>query len=100
MAPWAIYYADGRVVQGGTKADWLAASDEGVQVVVVDGPPPEPRPDRFKTGYVGTGRADRAFYTGVDNYDPLDYGRMKRGSLLPDAAYRAIWERAYGDGDP
>lgn len=31
---WRIYYADGSMVEGETEADWLAAPDDGVQVVV------------------------------------------------------------------
>lgn len=100
MCCWRIYYAGPPfVIEGRTQHHWLAAPAAGVQVVVVLSPPPDPRPDRHVTGYVECSRTrpGRTFYTGVDEYDPLGYGAVKRGTLLPDAEYRAIWERAYGD---
>lgn len=97
MAGWRIYYADGSVFNGETGLNWKAAPLEGVQVVVVREPPSDPAPDRHATGFVGCGRGDFTFYTGVDNYDPLSYGEAKRGLLMPDIEYHAIWDRAYGD---
>ena len=97
MVKWRIFYGDGRVSEGSTGRQWRRARDDDVQVVVVLAPPPVPPPDRFATGYVGCARKDCTFYTGVDKYDPLDYGTIKRGKLLSDDVYRVIWERAYGD---
>jgi hypothetical protein len=66
-----------------------------VQVVRLFAPPAYPLPDR-STGYVHCGLPDRMLYTGVDKYDTLGFG-VKHGSLLSDAAYQAVWDRAYGD---
>jgi hypothetical protein len=93
---WSIYYAGGLRVEGSGAAEWRAAPGTGVQVVVVHEPPPVPRPDRFATGYVHNGDAARTFYTGADTYDPFGWG-VKLGSLIGDAEYHAIWERACGD---
>jgi len=87
MPEWRIYYADGSVVRGRTTDAWRAAPDEGVQVVVLMAPG-DRRPWR--------GVEDRHLWTGTDDYDPFGWGR-KTGSLIADAAYQAIWERACGD---
>lgn len=99
MPGWSIYYASGAVVSGKSKRAWKAAPDTGVQVVVVRDPPPTPRPDRYATGYVECSalKPDVPSYTGVDIYDPLDYGAPKKGALMDRAAYDAIWGRASGD---
>jgi len=94
---WKIYYANNLVVEGESKEDWLNAPNYGVQVVVVLSPPPEPKPDRFKTGYVVCGRTDCTFYTGVDWFDPLFFGAPKEGQLLSDEDYFNIWDIAYGN---
>lgn len=93
---WRIYYADG-VVSGFTRKAWIAAPDTGVQVVAIMEAPARPYPDRRVTGFLYCGRADRTFYTGVDEYDPLSYGHIKRGSLLSKPDYDAVWEHAHGD---
>jgi len=94
---WKIYYHDS-VFEGTTLEEWIAAPDDGVQVVVIEAPWPEPPyPDRFETGWVSCARRDKQFYTGVDEYDPLGYGVKKFGSLLSDEDYFAIWDKAYGD---
>lgn len=93
---WKIYYKNS-VISGSTKKAWIKARSDGVQVVVVMQPPTPPYPDRVKTGFCFCGRADRAFYTGVNEYDPLRYGHIKSGSLLSDLKYAKVWERAYGD---
>ncbi len=86
-----IYYADGTVREGLTKRDWTAAPDDGVQVVVRF---PKTQPLRW---HCSTGPVrDRDLWTGDDEYDPFGWG-PKRGSLIGDAAYRAIWEQACGD---
>lgn len=101
MARFRIYYRDPlQTWQGSTFDEWVAAPDDGVQVVAVLEPPPTPLPDRFKTGYVHCGLKDVALYTGVDEYDPLGFGVPKRGRLIPDDEYAAIWARAYGDSRP
>lgn len=94
-----IYYTDGSVVEGSSKQNWLAAPDTGVQVVAVLQSPPtsENLPDRLKTGYVHCGRKDRMLFTGVDWFDPLNFGHLKEGELMSDEDYFAIWDRAYGD---
>lgn len=97
MPRWRIYFGDGSIAEGSTGRQWRRARNDDVQVVVVFTPPPQPAPDRFVTGYVGCGRKDRTFYTGVDEYDPLDYGTVKRGRLISDEDYLAIWGRAYGN---
>ncbi len=93
---WRIYYKDA-VISGASQAEWFEAAAEGVQVVALMRPPTSPYPDRVKTGFVFSGRSDRTFYTGVDQYDPLGYGYVKTGLLLPDEDYARVWERAYGD---
>lgn len=98
---WRIYYANGSVVEGSSKGDWQKAPASGVQVVVDLNPPPKPFPvqDRLTSGLVGCNRLkpNATFWTGVDTYDPFGYGREKTGTLLSDADYFAIWERAYAD---
>ncbi len=93
---WKIYYED-LVVSGSTRKQWIEAPNDGVQVVVVMQPPTPPYPDRVKTGFCFCGKADRTFYTGVSQYDPLGYDHKKSGLLLPDDEYLKVWERAYGD---
>ncbi len=91
---WRIYYADGSVVQGKTAKEWRAAPDNGVQVVV-----------RFKRNvplrwhYSGGPVRDRELWTGTDTYNPFGW-EEKRGCLIEDAKYWAIWERACGDSVP
>lgn len=93
MARWRIYYAD-RVVDGRTKADWLKAPDKGVQVVVLF-----KALEQVRWHYSGGVVTDRQVWTGEDDYDPFGWG-AKRGSLITDDDYRAIWERACGDDQP
>ncbi len=77
------------------------APNDGVQVIVVQEPPPDPFPvaERFTNGIVGCNRLKPTvrFYTGVDSYDPLAYGKSKSGTMMERPAYDAIWARAYGD---
>lgn len=96
---WRIYYGDGTRADGANKADWQVAPASGVQVVCVLDTAPTPLPDRFETGFVHCQllRPGRAYYTGVDEYDPLGYGVAKAGSLIAAAAYLEIWDRAYAD---
>lgn len=104
---WRIHYPD-RVVEGSTRAEWEAAPDEGVQVVVVLEPYPD-HPDGEPHRPVA-GVDDRQVWTGVDPYDPASESArreapslpsdwpVKYGSLLPDADYFRIWEEAaHGD---
>lgn len=93
---WAIFYSDS-VVIGDSREAWLSAPYGDVQVVVVYEPPPTPRPSRMLTGYVACGDKERTFYTGVDWYDPLGYGDMKKGRLLEDAHYQRVWGLACGN---
>lgn len=86
LTRWSIYYADA-VVSGDAPAEWHAAPAEGVQVVVLWETP---------TRFPWRGVTDRQLWTGTDEYDPFGFG-VKRGSLIPDAEYQAIWDRAaYG----
>lgn len=98
MSHFKIYYSDS-VYEGDGQQDWVNAPDQDVQVVVVMEHRPEPPnlPDRFTTGFVYTAKNSSTFYTGVDDYDPMNYGSIKYGALLPDAEYFAIWDLAYGD---
>jgi hypothetical protein len=97
MSRWRIYYS-ASTFDGETQQDWEAAPSTDVQVIVVFEPRPEPPnlPDRFTTGFVFTHRQDVTFYTGIDDYDPLNYGSFKSGSLLSDTDYLSVWEQAYG----
>lgn len=88
---WRIYYADGSTVEVRDCAEWRAAPDDGVQVVVLLGPVETPR-----WCYSGGPVRDRRLWTGEDVYDPFGWG-VKHGSLIGDAAYLAIWERACAD---
>lgn len=96
MRHFKIYYSDTEYFGNGQQ-DWEAAPSTDVQVIVVFEPRPEPPnlPDRFTTGFVFTHRQDVTFYTGVDDYDPLNYGSFKSGSLLSDSEYLSVWELAY-----
>lgn len=87
---WRIYYAD-MVVEGATAEEWLAAPDDGVQVVVLF----ESTDYRGWKGVSG----DRQLWTGDDEFDPFGFG-VKRGLLIPDDDYLAIWERAIADSPP
>ena len=58
MAVWRIYYADGSTVDGNTTAEWDAAPDHGVEVVVTADPQPN-----TETRYVG-----RLLLYGCDYY--------------------------------
>jgi hypothetical protein len=91
-----IYYSD-RVADGFSADDWIALPDDDVQVVAVFEPPSNPLPDRLITGYVGCGLKDRMLFTGVDTFEL--FGHTKRGRLLSDEQYFAIWEKAYGDAN-
>ena len=87
---WRLYYAGRRIDGRGARA-WRAAPDEGVQVVVLFEPTwPQP--------FAGA-PADRRLLTGLELYDPFGWG-AKRGSLIADAHYFAIWERALADPGP
>jgi hypothetical protein len=84
-----IYYGDGTVAVVRTREAYAAAPDHGVQVMAEMRPYPDGRrPWR--------GVDDRMLWTGEDVYDPFGWG-AKLGSLIPDAEYFAIWERACGD---
>ena len=86
-----VIYPEGRVVSGESVLDWPLLTD-GVQYVIVHEPPPEPRPNRFLTGYVARPSWRHVtIYTGVDRYDPFETGFVKHGSLLPDDEYAALW---------
>lgn len=89
MNRFRIYYPD-KTIDGQTKADWLAAPADGVQVVVRF---PRMMPRRW------TGVDDRDMWTGTDEFDPFGWGQ-KTGLLIPDAEYFAIWERACADARP
>lgn len=86
----SVYYPDGRL-DGRTEDDWLSMPDDGVQIVVRW----EPTDYRGWEGISG----DREVWTGVDVYDPFDWG-PKTGTLLSDDDYLAIWEQMKADGDP
>jgi hypothetical protein len=88
---WRIYYAGGSMLDGHTAEDWSAAPDDGVQVVVLFTSVETPR-----WHYSGGAVRDRQMWTGEDNYDPFGWG-AKRGALISDADYFAIWERACAD---
>ena len=90
-----IYYSD-RTISGETREDWINAPDDDVQVVVLYREPTYPLPDRHKTGYVHACIEGRMLFTGVDEYDPMETGHVKKGRLLSDAQYWALWERARG----
>lgn len=85
-----IYYAPGTV--SGDRLDltdavgWRAAPDGGVQVVVRM----EPYPDGRRPW---AGVEHRQIWTGQDTYDPFGWG-SKTGTLIDDAAYHALWNRA------
>jgi len=89
---WIIFYSNRSVVSGVSEQDWLDAPDKGVQVVVLC------EPTSYR-GWMGvpfdpvTGLADRQLWTGEDTYDPFGWG-VKYGSLISDATYFKIWERA------
>ncbi len=94
MCRWRIYYVGGSVVTGKNKTDWLAAPEDGVQVVVLMAPPAV---DNRRWSHPDIGSIeDRQLWTGTDTYDPFGWG-VKHGSWVPRAEYDMIWERACGD---
>jgi len=89
MRPFSVWYADGSVLDGSSREDYLAMPAEGVQVIA-EWRTPASHQRRWHLV------DDRYLWTGEDEYDPFDWG-VKRGSLLPDDAYFAIWnDAAYG----
>jgi len=90
---WRIYYSDGSVVRGRTRADWVAAPDEGVQVVLLM----EPYPDRPFDGWTpwAGARPDRQIWTGDDWYAPYKSYPPKEGELISSEEYERIWRRAF-----
>lgn len=86
----SIWYADGSRVDGATKADWRAAPAVGVQVVVR-----WREPEVVRWGTPDGPIRDREIWTGDDSYDPFGWGE-KIGTLIDDAAYKAIWREAVG----
>ena len=82
---WAIYYRES-IHTGETLEDWLSAPDQGVQAVVVYAPYPDGRRP-------WAGVDDRQLWTGDDEFS-INGWPEKRGLLIPDAEYFAIWERA------
>lgn len=84
-----LYYPHGVITGPHAPETWAHGPDDGLQVVVLMDPYPDGRrPWR--------GVDDRQLWTGEDVFDPFGWG-PKRGSLLPDAEYFAIWERAAYD---
>lgn len=94
MTLWRVYYANGLVVSGKDQADWLAAPNKGVQVIVLMESPAQSyrRWFCYKIGSI----EDRQLWTGEDKYDPFGWG-VKFGSWMPRADYDVIWECACGD---
>jgi hypothetical protein len=86
---WRIYYADGSVVSGTTRAEWDAAPSGGVQVLVLM---VEPLPAERRW----TGVDDRVLWTGDDVYQLEDWS-PKFGAWMDRNDYDVIWERACGD---
>ena len=96
MERFRIYYPDRSVVEGSNEADWRAAPSTGVQVVVAFPKSQKTRwwyPDH--NGHPITVN-DRDLWTGTDSFDPFGWG-PKDGSLVSDADYFLIWDRACGD---
>lgn len=91
---WRIYYADGSLADGSGAAEWRAAPEDGVQVVVRF-----PMLDPLGWACRGVAVRDRDLWTGEDAYDPFGWG-AKRGSLIGAEAYFAIWDRACTDAAP
>jgi hypothetical protein len=96
LVPFQIYYED-FVYDGISSTDWKNAPAKGVQVVLVfvqvhllNGR----FPDRFETGYVHCGATEAVPFTGVNYYDPLNFGIKKEGTLMDEKEYFKIWERA------
>lgn len=93
MAAWRIYYGNGSIVGGETAAEWAAAPDAGVQVVVLMEPPGVPHWTYERGTRLVT---DRQLWTGEDEYDPFGWG-PKRGSWMAAGAYTGLWDRACSD---
>lgn len=92
MPEWRIYYSDGSVVTGRRAKDWRRAPADGVQVVVLMEPPAIPR-WTYEADGIPVVVKDRQLWTGEDEYDPFGWG-AKRGELIDDEDYFAIWNRA------
>ena len=94
MPKWRIYYENETCIRGTKQAEYLAAPDNGVQVIVLMEPPAS---DNRRWFCAGLGAIeDRQLWTGEDFYDPFGWGK-KEGSLIPGATYHRIWKRACGD---
>lgn len=116
MPAFRIYYADETRRDGSSQRDWDNLPSAGVQVVCAPESPWDIHkwasegtrllpgddlkggrtPGRFATGMVVGPPFDRHLFTGVDLIDPFGWG-AKDGSLIGDAEYQAIWERARAD---
>lgn len=92
-----VYYTGPICRTARNRDEWAALPADGVQVVVVEEPPSPPYPDRHQTGFVFCGKTHYTYYTGVDVYDPLEYGIPKYGELIGDTEYLEIWSLAYAD---
>ncbi len=97
MTQWSIWYEDASRFDGSSLEDWIKAPESGVQVVIIHELPSSPFPDKFTTGFCFNGNQRKTFFTGVDLYDPLNYGIKKKGSLISNNDYMKIWELANGN---
>lgn len=96
MPELCLYYP-GSVVRGPHSHEtWEAGPDDELQVVVLMEPPAVPcrtypGPDGHPVLVT-----DRRLWEGEGELDPFGWG-PKRGSLLSDGEFRAIWVRACTD---
>lgn len=92
---WTIYYANWDIIHGETKSDWLAYSDQTVQVVIGHEPPTDD--DRNGAGFIGC--PNLRVWTGDPEYDPFGFG-PKYGSTVEDRLYwEILHEAAYQDSE-
>ena len=87
MTEFRVWYADGSLYRGYTRRNWRAMPDDGVQVVTLQAPYPDGR-----RPWVGV--EDRQIWTGDETYNLYGWGE-KRGSLIADEDYAALWWQAF-----
>jgi len=92
---WRIYYGDGSVRCGRNAEAWAAAPATGVQVLVLMEPGASGW--TYEADGVPVAVIDRQLWTGDDEYELAPGWGVKTGSLIPDAEYFVIWNRAASD---
>ena len=87
---WLIVYSD-KEFFGETKEEWEKAPSTDVQAIAR-----WPRQEAIRWTCDGKVVTDRDLWTGLDMYNPFDWG-VKFGRLIDRDLYDSCWRRACGD---